>query len=108
MYDDAKYSIKQIINFCQKLDCVVLRRTKNDEFIRECGITSDEITSVIRTMKEIYFLGCDKDRDHPGYVYIFHRLVLEKYWCYIKLRIKTIDNNKIVVVISFHKEGEYD
>ena len=100
-----KYTVEEVINFCQNNPIYIVDRTdgKNKRFIREAQLTIDEAIHEIRNLrKEFLFNGPFLDRDIPNnYLYEFHKHIRGK-WCYIKL---TIDDKKNIVVrvISFHE-----
>ena len=100
-----KYTVEEVINFCQNNPIYIVDRTdgKNKRFIRETQLTIDEAIHEIRNLrKEFLFNGPFLDRDIPNnYLYEFHKHIRGK-WCYIKL---TIDDKKNIVVrvISFHE-----
>ena len=104
--DETKYSIEEVVSLCKTCDIVIIPRDKTKDFMNKCGKTSDDIENEIRQLKEISACAdpeLDYGEGRKGYVYQFKKLVFDKYWCYIKVKIKT-GQNKEVWVLSFHEE----
>lgn len=107
--DETKYTYEEVIGFCKSYEIYIAPRDSTVEFLKEAGKEFDDILPEIRELKAINACAdveLDYGKNRKGYVYQFKKLVFEKYWCYIKLKIKC-DVIKIVWVLSFHKE-EYD
>ena len=104
--DETKYTVSQIIEFCHELEVVIIERKKTIDFLYHSGKMTDDLISEIRMLRpEHQLTGPELDYGvgRKGYVYQFRKLVFERYWCYIKIKIK-IGENRVVVVLSFHEE----
>lgn len=107
--DETKYSIEEVIELCKTCPIKVISRQKTIDFLNESSKDFDSIKDEVTKLR-VENACADPELDYgenrKGYVYQFKKLVFEKYWCYIKVKIK-VNLNRIVVVISFHKE-DYD
>lgn len=107
--DETKYSIEEVIELCKTCDIKIIPREKTLDFINVAGIDSTTIKKELSELKPQNACAgpeLDYGENRKGYVYQFKKLVKDKYWCYIKVKVK-IANKRVVVVLSFHKE-EYD
>lgn len=110
MFDDeTKYTIEEVVEFCKTAPIVIVKRDKTEAFIHkiEC-YDLDLLLSEIRNLRLEHSCAKpeqDYDIKRKGYVYQFKKLFFEKYWCYIKLKIKiSTKESKVVIVISLHEE----
>ena len=104
--DETKYTVSQVVDFCHELEIIIVDRRKTKEFLRLCGKVKEDVIDEIRMLRpEHQLTGPELDYGvgRKGYVYQFRKLVFERYWCYIKIKIK-IGENRVVVVLSFHEE----
>ena len=104
--DETKYSFEQVIEFCHECRIEFVNRKKTRNFLYESGKTVDDLINEIRTLRVEHKsdeIELDYDSNHRGYVYQFKKLAFDMYWCYVKVKIKR-DKNRVVVVLSFHKE----
>lgn len=99
-------TIDELIEYCHSLPSKWLPTDKNVEFKYKSGLTIDDILDYIRTLrKEYYQKEVDDLTDgHSGKMYIFKRLIEEKYWCYIKIKINRTFEGELVLVVSFHED----
>ena len=106
--DETKYSIKEVIEFCHECEIQIIGRDKTRHFLYESGKTIDDLIDEIRSLR-IEHQCCDPELDyspnHKGYVYQFKKVSFDKYWCYIKIKIKR-EKERIVAVLSFHKQED--
>lgn len=109
--DETKYSIEEVVTLCKTCDVYIISRDKTLEFITKCNVDPNGVKQEIKNLKTEYACAdpeLDYGENRKGYVYQFKKLVFEKYWCYIKVKIK-IKNERVVVVLSFHEEDlNYD
>ena len=107
MFNDAtKYSIEEVIKFCKESDIYIVNREKNRTFYEKINKTEQELIEEVRGLRVVNSCAepeLDYGKNKKGYVYQFKKLVFERYWCYIKLKIRF---GKIVVVLSFHEDEE--
>lgn len=86
---------------------IIVRRTKNINFIRKYSLTIEDVKNIIRKLSvEDCFEGPVKDNDsrYPGWIYKFDPL-FEDTKLYIKIRIESIEKS---ICISIHEFGKYD
>ena len=109
----VKYSIETVLKYCRECDIYIEHNEKNDKFRRHSGATVEQLEEVIRTLEKVHlskepFLA--KDKRYSGhYLYEFKKMAFEKYWAYIKVFIKEVDDEKrIVVAISLHESDNVD
>ena len=100
--------IKQIIDEDNNGDRFIIVRTKkNLEFIREYGLTNNDIKNIIRQLSvEDCFSGPEADRDsqYEGLIFKFSP-IFENLKLYLKIR---IENRDKAICISVHEFGKYD
>ena len=104
--DETKYTIEEVVSLCKTCEIEIISRKETKEFKDKVGQTYDSIKEEIRHLREEYACAepeLDYGENRKGYVYQFKKLVFERYWAYIKIKVK-IDKLKIVVVLSFHEE----
>ena len=106
--DEKRYSIEEIIELCKIAPIIIVGRQKNREFLQKTLHNSTDVIDEIRSLRVEYACAdaeLDNGINRKGYVYQFKKLIFEKYWCYIKLKVK-ISNKKrqLILVISFHEE----
>jgi len=81
-------------------DWWLVKRTINLQDLADIGITFAGVRSeLLELTVEDYSIGPEPDRDFPGEVWVFGRIILENE-VYIKL--KTDEANSRLTVISFH------
>lgn len=101
-------TIKKIVESDSNGDkFIIVRTNKNIEFMREYGLTNEDIKSIIKQLSiQDCFAGPESDRDekYSGWIFKFSPL-FESTKLYIKIRIETIDK---AVCISVHEFGKYD
>ena len=107
MKDDlTKYSLDEVISFCRICRVIIVTRAETLDFLLNSDKEKKDIVYEIRTLRVEHACAdaeLDYGKNRKGYVYQFKKLVFERYWCYIKIKIKD-SNGKIVVVLSFHEE----
>lgn len=99
-------SIKKLI---REKKVVIAKREKNRNFMLEYGLNSEDLFEIINglTAKNRHS-PVEKDNDgSDGNVMVFFALY-QDFEIYIKLKIIYSADKKSGVVISFHKEGEYE
>lgn len=104
--DETKYSIEEVIDFCKTCTIVFVDRDKTRQFKDLAGKKEEDLKEEIKLLKKENAFAdpeLDNGKGRKGYVYQFKKLAFERYWCYIKIKIK-IEENRIVVVLSFHEE----
>ena len=101
------FTPSQLIELLKTVKIEVIPRPVNMGFIHESGATIDDVIDCIRRLEERHLTEGpvdDYDKTKKGKIYIFHTLFLEKYWVYVKVKVKLDElSNKFIVVISFHK-----
>lgn len=104
--EGLEYSPKEVVDYCHTLPIEWANRKKNSEFRYRAGLSIDSMEEYVRTIKLEYYMETvdDLSENHHGKLYIFKRMVLEKYWCYIKIKINRIEGGKIILVLSFHED----
>ena len=100
--------IKKIVDNDNNGDKFIIVRTKkNMEFIREYGLSYEDIKDIIRglTVDDCY-AGPEEDRDpqYDGWIYKFDP-IFENTKLYIKIRIENKDKS---VCLSVHEFGKYN
>ena len=107
--DEIKYTYEEVVSFCKTSEIRIAPRVSTFQFINKAGQSVDDVINEVRQLK-VDFACAEPELDYgenrKGYVYQFKKLVFERYWFYIKLKMK-IDQEKIVWVLSFHEE-EFD
>lgn len=107
--DEKRYTVEEAVELCKSAPVMVVARKKTELFLYKIGCDDfDKIESEIRSLRAEHSCA-DPEPDYgigrKGYVYQFKKMILERYWCYIKLKVKLSDNKrKIIVVISLHEE----
>lgn len=100
--------IKKIIDEDNNGDRFIIVRTKkNLDFIREYGLTNNDIKNIIRQLSvEDCYAGPEADRDsqYEGSVFKF-RPLFENIKLYVKIR---IENRDKAICLSVHEFGKYD
>ncbi len=102
----VKCTVDELIEYCRNLSIKWVPTEKNKEFRYKTGLDIDEILNSVRTLRKEYFLE-EIDDLSPGYsgkMYVFKRLINEKYYCYIKIKINRTSNGMLVLVVSFHDD----
>ncbi len=104
--EGLKCSVDELIKYCRELPTNWLPTSKNVEFRYRTGLTIDKIVEYVKTLRKEYYQEeiDDKTSGHSGKMYVFKRLVEERYWCYIKIKINRTNDNKLVLVVSFHDD----
>ena len=86
---------------------IIARRDKNIEFMREYGLSHEDIKDIIRGLS-VYdcFAGPEKDRNpqYEGWIFKFAPL-FENTKLYIKIRVESTEKS---VCLSVHEFGKYD
>jgi len=106
----SKYllQIKRIIDKDKDGDKFTIVRTKkNIEFMREYGLTNEDVKDIIRQLSvEDCYSGPERDRDpqYEGWIFIYAPL-FENNKLYIKIRVESTDKS---VCLSVHEFGKYD
>lgn len=81
---------------------LLVRRSVNLQDIADIGLTFDGCTKELLSLTiEDYSSGPEPDRDYPGEIWIFGKLILG-YEVYIKLKIDRAEQFKQATCISFH------
>jgi hypothetical protein len=107
--DEKKYTVEEVIELCKTAPIMVVARKKTELFLCKIGCDDfDKIESEIRSLR-VEHSCANPEPDYgvgrKGYVYQFTKMILERYWCYIKLKVKLSNNKKkTIVVISLHEE----
>lgn len=100
--------IKKIVDNDNNGDKFIIVRTKkNIEFMREYGLSNEDVKSIIRGLSvEDCYAGPEKDRDsnYEGWIFKFNPL-FEETKLYIKIRIESTEKS---VCLSVHEFGKYD
>lgn len=104
--EGIKCSLDELIEYCHSLPSKWVPTEKNEAFKYKAMLTIDEIQEYVRTLRKEYYQYelDDITPGHSGKMYVFKRLVEEKYWCYIKVKINRTKDNKLVVIVSFHDD----
>ena len=80
----------------------VIPRVKNQQALADLGLTRKNRSDIILSLSVAdYCRGPEPDRDKPGHIWEFGRIVGGKP-VYIKLKIAETDGGKIARCISFH------
>lgn len=107
--DEKRYTVEEIVELCKSAPIIIVQRLKTKIFLNKIQYEhSENLDAEIRNLRPEHSCA-DPEPDYgvgrKGYVYQFKKMILEKYWCYIKLKVKLSDNKKkIIVVISLHEE----
>ena len=107
--DETKYSIEEIIYFCRTCEIQIVSRERTKAFLTKAGKDISDVKEEIRQLKEVSACAdpeLDYGEGRKGYVYQFKKVVFDRYWGYIKIKIK-LGKDKVVWVLSFHEE-EFD
>lgn len=100
--------IKRIVDKDKNGDSfIILRRSKNIEFMQEYNLNLEDIKNIIRSLSiEDYYEGPVKDRDsqYDGWISIFAPW-FEETKLYIKIRVESTEKS---ICISVHEFGKYD
>ena len=100
------FTPSQLIELLKTVKLELIPRQVNLEFKSESGATLDEIYDCVRHLEERHLIKGpvdDDDENRKGKIYIFHTMFLEKYWVYVKVKVKLDEvSNKFIAVISFH------
>ena len=98
--------IEELIEYCKIVPIKWIPTAKNKTFRYHAGMTIETIEDHVRTLRKDHYQDevDDLSQGHTGKMYIFKRLVLEKYWCYIKIKLNRTKEGNIVAVISFHED----
>ena len=104
--EGLKCTVDELIEYCKTLQPSWVPTEKNANFRFKSGLTIDEIIGYVRTLRKEYFQEeiDDLDAKHSGKMYVFKRLIEDKYWCYIKVKINRTKEGKLLLVISFHED----
>lgn len=104
--EGLKCSIDELIKYCHELPSKWLPTDKNWAFKYRTGLTTGKIAEYVKTLRKEYYQEevDDKTPGHSGKMYVFKRLIEEQYWCYIKVKINRTNNDKLVLVVSFHDD----
>ena len=107
--DEKRYTVEEVVELCKTAPIVVIRRQKTDDFLYKAACENFYyIETEIRSLRTEYACAdpeLDYGNGRKGYVYQFKKMILEKYWCYIKLKVKLSENKrKLIVVLSLHEE----
>ena len=104
--DETKYSIEEVVSLCKTCKIYIISRAEIRKFKDKAGQSFSSIKEEIRQLR-VENACADPELDYgenrKGYVYQFKKLVFERFWAYIKVKIK-INKSKVVVVLSFHEE----
>ncbi len=100
---------KQIRNFLRSLKKIAARsgiyvipRDKNQQALADLGLTRQNRFEIIMSLSVLnYCSGPEPDRDKPGHVWTFGKIVEGKS-VYIKLKVANTDRGQIAKCISFH------
>lgn len=107
--DEKRYTVEEIVELCKSAQIIIVQRLKTKIFLNKILYEhSENLHAEIRNLRPEHSCA-DPEPDYgvgrKGYVYQFKKMILERYWCYIKLKVKLSDNKKkIIVVISLHEE----
>ena len=107
--DEKRYTVEEVIELCKTAQIVVIKRQKTDDFLYKTGCENFyNMETEIRNLRTEHACAepeLDYGIGRKGYVYQFKKIVLEKYWCYIKLKVKLSENKRrLIVVLSLHEE----
>lgn len=99
-------SVDELIEYCHKLPSSWLPTDKNEKFKYKTGIGIDKIKEYVRTLRKEYYQEelNDLSPGHSGKMYVFKRMIEEKFWCYIKIKVNRTKSNEIVLIVSFHDD----
>jgi hypothetical protein len=85
---------------------VFVQRTENANCLVALGLTLHDVLDVILSLSyHDYSLGPVSDRDIPGQLWIFGKLV-NGIEIYIKTKLVEIGDLRVVRIISFHPAGQ--
>lgn len=101
-----KCTVDELVEYCHSLPSKWVPTEKNRDFKFKAGMTIDDILDYVKTIRKEHY---QKEIDDltPGYsgkMYVFKRLVEDKYYCYIKVKINRTEEGKLVLVVSFHDD----
>ena len=97
---DTESFIEQAKGLISTGDWLLVKRTVNLQDIADIGITFAGVRSELLDLAvENYISGPEPDRDFPGEVWVFGKMILGKE-IYIKLKID--QSSSRLTVISFH------
>ena len=104
--EGLEYSPEEVVDYCHTLPIEWVSRQKNKEFRYQAGLSIDSIEDYVRTIRMDYYVETidDLGENHHGKLYVFKRMVLDRYWCYIKIKINRVRGGRIILVISFHED----
>ncbi len=86
---------------------IIVRTKKNVDFMREYGLTNEDIKDIIKQLSvEDCFGGPEEDRNsqYEGWIFKFSPL-FENTKLYIKIRVESTEKS---VCLSVHEFGKYD
>lgn len=86
---------------------IIVRTKKNIEFMREYGLTFEDIKNIIKELSiEDCFAGPEEDRNpqYKGWIFKFSPM-FENTKLYIKIRIESIEKS---ICLSVHEFGKYE
>ena len=104
--------LDEVIKLCQTINShyiELIPRPKNLLFIDDFELTQHDIVELIHSIKKRdYYSGPEIDKDpnkrHPVWIFIKKGSI---YKIAIYLKLKIINNNKKIIIISLHREGDY-
>lgn len=100
------FTPSQLIELLKTVKIEIVPRNVNMDFIYGSGATIDDVKDCIRRIEERHLIegpAEDYDENRRGKVYVFHTMFLERYWVYVKVKVRLDEtSNKFIAVISFH------
>ena len=103
---EEEFTPSQLIELLKTVNIEIIPRQVNIDFIYESGATIDDVKDCIRHLEERHLKKGpvdDDDKTRKGKIYIFQTLFIERYWVYVKVKVKLDKvSNKFIAVISFH------
>jgi len=103
---EEEFTPSQLVELLKTVKIEIVPRKVNMDFIYESGATIDEVYDCIRHLEERHLKEGpvdDDDKTRKGKIYIFQTMFIERYWAYVKVKVKLDElSNKFIAVISFH------
>ena len=96
----------EVVEYCHTSRIDWQPTKKNKEFRFKAGLSIDEIINYVKSIRKEYYQYTIEDitPGHSGKMHVFKRLIEDKYWCYIKVKINKTKEDKFVLVVSFHED----